>query len=530
LTPPELIRAILKAPVDLLWNGGIGTYVKASTESDSDAADPANDTLRIDGRDLRAKVVAEGGNLGLTQRGRIEFALAGGRINTDFIDNSAGVDSSDREVNIKILLANAIRTKALARSRRNALLAAMTEEVATLVLASNYAQTQALSVMVAKAHERVGEHARLIRVLVSKGVLNRSIEYLPGEDEIDERKRAGLGFTRPELAVILSYAKIDLYESLVATDITEEKHCQAEVFAYFPKRLSTRFKSSILSHRLLRQIAAMLLSSSMINRMGPSFAVRAQNDTGCNAAEVARAYAIVRELFDTRGLWRQIEALDGQLQAQVQYECFFECGRMVRRAVYWFLHRRGKNRNIEKSVERKQKEVAAVLGDLPNVLCGWSRRRFDRDTGTLESVGVPEALAERIASLRLFTQVLDVASLAHELGIDPLTVARLHFELGRGLRLDWIREQIEELHVEGHWSAMARGTLRETLGREQRDLLKTALKRAERGNHRAALAEWLAASNTGITRLKRTLDEMQASGEMDFATLSIALKEISRLN
>jgi glutamate dehydrogenase len=203
---------------------------------------------------------------------------------------------------------------------------------------------------------------------------------------------------------------------------------------------------------------------------------------------------------------------------------------MVRRAVYWFLHRRVKNRNIEKSIDRKRKEVIAVLADLPTVLCGWSQRRFDSDAGNLESVGVPKALAERIASLRLFTQVLDIAALAHELAIDPLTVARLHFELGRGLRLDWIREQIEELHVEGYWSAMARSTLRETLGREQRDLLKTVLKRAEKGNHRAALAEWLAASNTGITRLKRTLDEMQASGQMDFATLSIALKEIGRLD
>jgi glutamate dehydrogenase len=264
--------------------------------------------------------------------------------------------------------------------------------------------------------------------------------------------------------------------------------------------------------------------------MGPYFALRAQEDTGATLAAVARGYAIVRSLFETRKLWLAIEALDGKVDAQAQYDCFFECSRMIRRAVYWFLHRRVRNRNIEKSIERKQDEVSAVLADLPNALCGWSRRRFDRDTGNLESVGVPKALAERIASLRLFTQVLDIASLAHELHIDPLTVARLHFELGRGLRLDWLREQIEDLHVEGHWSAMARSTLRETLGREQLDLLKSVLKSATKGNHRAALAEWLAASNAGITRLKRTLDEMQASGQMDFATLSIALKEIAHLN
>jgi len=530
LTPPELIRAILKAPIDLLWNGGIGTYVKASTESDSDAADPASDAVRVNGNELRAKIVAEGGNLGLTQLGRIEFALAGGRINTDFIDNSAGVDSSDREVNIKILLADAIRKKSLASGRRNALLAAMTDEVAGLVLASNYAQTQALSVMVAKAYERVGEYARLIRVLETRGLLNRSLEYLPGEEDIDERKRLGAGFTRPELAVILSYAKIELYESLIASDIPDEKHCQAEILAYFPKRLGARFKKSILSHRLRREIAAMLISSSMINRMGPSFALRAQNDTGGDAGDVARAYAVVRELFDTRGIWREIENLDGQLQAQVQYECAYECSRMLRRAVYWFLHRRSKNRNIESSISRKQTGVSAVLAGLPSVLCGWSRRVFERDTGNFESVGVPKKLGERIASLRLLTQVLDIASLSHDLSIDPLTVARLHFELGRGLRLDWIREQIEELEVDGHWRAVARGTLRETLGREHRRLLHGILKSAKKGVHRAALAEWLAASKTHIARLKRTLDEMQASGPMDFATLSIALKEIGRLS
>ena len=530
LTPPELIRAVLTAPVGLLWNGGIGTYIKASTETDSDAADPANDALRVDGNALRARIVAEGGNLGLTQRGRIEFALAGGRINADFIDNSAGVDSSDREVNIKILLSDAIRKRSLVPGRRNALLAAMTDEVANLVLASNYAQTQALSIMVARAHERVGEHAQLIRVLESRGRLNRELEFLPSEEEIEERRRSGFGFTRPELAVILSYAKMDLFESLVATDIPDDKHLQSETFAYFPKRLGKRFGNSIRSHRLRREISAMLVSSSMINRMGPFFSLRLQNDTGHDAADVARAFAIVRSLFDTRRIWREIEDLDGQLQAQVQYDCFYECSRMIMRAVYWFLHRWNENRNIETSISRKRAEVSAVLADLPGVLCGWSRRRFERDAANLETVGVPKSLAERIARLRSMTQVLDIAELSRKFGVDPLIVAGLHFELGRGLRLDWIREQIEELQVEGHWSALARGALRETLGREQRALLHEVLKRARDGDHRAALVEWLAASDASIVHLKRTLDEMRTSGPMDFATLSIILKQIGRLH
>jgi glutamate dehydrogenase len=530
LTPPELIRRILKARVDLLWNGGIGTYVKSSTESHRDAADPSNDAVRIDGNEVGAKVVAEGGNLGFSQRGRIEFALAGGRINTDFIDNSGGVDCSDREVNIKILLADAIRRGDLGQNRRNALLASMTDEVAELVLASNYAQTQALSMMVTKAQERLGEHARLIRLLESRGLLNRALEFLPGEEEIEERRRQGLGFTRPELAVILSYSKIELYESLVTTDIPDEEYCQTEVFAYFPARLRKRFKKSIQSHRLRREIAAMLISSSMINRMGPFFALRAEHDTGGTAADVARAYAVVRGVFDTRELWQQIEGLDGELQAAVQYECFFECSRMIRRAVYWFLHRRHQNRNIVASISRRHEEVAAVLAALPASLCGWSRRSYEQDTENFEALGVPHRLAERIASLRLLTQVLDIAELAQEFSIDPRMVARLHFELGRGLRLDWIREQIEDLHVEGQWRAMARATLRETLGREQRILLNGILKGAPKGGYDAALAEWLAAKTVAVARLKRTLDEMQTAAQMDFATLSIALREVSRLH
>jgi glutamate dehydrogenase len=530
LTPPELIRALLQAPVDLLFSGGIGTYVKASTESHVDAADPGNDPVRVDGKNLRVKVVAEGGNLGFTQLGRIEFALAGGRINTDFIDNSAGVDTSDREVNIKILLNDAIRKRKLASRRRNSLLASMTDEVADLVLANNYAQTQALSMMVSTAHERIGEHAQLIRMLESRGLLNRTLEFLPGEEDIEERRRSGLGLTRPELAVILSDSKIELYESLIATDIPDEEHCQSEVSAYFPKRLRKRFAQSIRSHRLQREIAAMLISSSMINRMGPFFALRAENDTGADVAAVARAYAIVRGLFDTPRLWRDIEALDGQLQPQVQYDCFFECSRMLRRSVYWFLHRRDRHLNISGSVKSKRTEVDRVLAGFPDALCGWSKRSFERDAASYESLGVPRRLSERIAALRLLTQVLDIAELAHEFHIEPDTVARLHFELGRGLRLDWIREQIEDLHVEGHWRAVARSTLRETLGREQRALMHEVLERARRRDFDSALASWLAEHTASIARLRRTLDEMQASGQMDFATLSIALKEIGRLH
>ena len=280
VTPIELIRAILKCNVDLFWNGGIGTYVKASSETHADAADPANDAVRIDGKELRCRVIAEGGNLGLTQRGRVEYALAGGKLNTDFIDNSAGVDCSDREVNIKILLSQAIAAGELKAASRNQLLSAMTDEIASLVLATNYAQTQALSMMTARAPERLGEHARLIRVLETKGILDRSLEDLPTEEELLERRSAKRGLTRPELAVILSYAKIELSRSLAETDVPEDPYLGAELAAYFPRRLSRRFSNLIAAHPLRRQIIAMLIASSIVNRMGPFFVLRAQEETG----------------------------------------------------------------------------------------------------------------------------------------------------------------------------------------------------------------------------------------------------------
>jgi glutamate dehydrogenase len=282
-------------------------------------------------------------------------------------------------------------------------------------------------------------------------------------------------------------------------------------------------------HRLRRQIAAMLIASSMINRMGPSFMIRAQEDTGADTAEVTSAYAIVRNLFSTRRLWRDIEALDGRVQAAVQYDSFFEASRMVRRAVYWFLHRFPHGLDIADTIERFGPTVTEVLEVLPRVLAGVARRRFERDTREFESLGVPSALGQRVATLRLMTQVLDIAALSLEHAAEPAAVAKLHFEVGRGLRLDWLRDQIEELDVEGHWRAMARGTLRETLGQEQRAILGRILRRAAGGQLDVALADWLTRRNAQIVRMKQTFEEMQSTGQMDFATLSIALKELSRL-
>jgi glutamate dehydrogenase len=529
MTPPELIRAILTMPCDLLWNGGIGTYVKASQEAHSDAGDPVNDAVRVDGQQLRCRVVAEGGNLGFTQRGRIEYAQAGGRINTDFIDNSGGVDSSDREVNIKILLEDAIRRRALPREQRDELLAAMTDDVAGLVLADNYAQTQALSMMESRAAERLGEHARLIRVLEAQGLLDRGLEFLPTEELIEERRAARLGLTRPELAVILSYSKIELVGSLAQTDIPEDPYLGTELENYFPPRLRVPIGGLIRKHRLAREIIAMLVGGSMINRMGPFFVLRTEEETGANVAQVARAYAIVRDVFDVRRLWREIEALDYKVEARVQYDSIFQISRMVRRAVYWFLQNYARDLDIEPMVTRFRAGVLKVVGELPRLTCGRCAARFEQDLKQHTELGLPETVAEQIASLNLMTQVLDVIELAREFRLPPAEVAQLYFRLAHELKLDAIRDQIESLAVADRWRAMARATLRETLAQQQRALMRSALANHGGAHAPAALAAWLERHKAEIARVRRALDDMQASGPPDFATLSVALNEVRRL-
>ena len=529
LTPPELIRAILTAEVDLLWNGGIGTYVKAGNEPHLAAGDPTNDALRVDGAQLRCRVVGEGGNLGLTQRGRIEYALAGGRLNTDFIDNSGGVDTSDREVNIKILLRAAIDKKMLASNKRNALLAEMTDSIAEHVLADNYGQTLALSVMASRGSERLDEHARLIRVLEAKGLLDRSLECLPKEEEIDQRGKLGLGLTRPELAVLLSHSKIELSASLAASDIPDDPYCAAELVAYFPAKIAKRFEPLIGEHRLAREIVAMLISSSMINRMGSFFALRAEEETGANVARVARAYAIVRELFGIRKLWRQIEKLDYTVPADAQYESMFQISRMLRRAVYWFLQRKPKRLDIASTIEKLSPSVGSVLALLPSSVNGYAGERMSRQSAHFTKLGLPRNLAKEIAALPLMPQILDIVDTANDRGLDVEKVARLHFALGRELNLDWVRGKIEDLHVEGRWRAMARATLRENLAREQRDLLGSVLRRIGKDEPEAALSKWLSESKRQIARTEKALEEMQTADAIDFATLSVALKEIGRL-
>jgi glutamate dehydrogenase len=528
VTPNDVIKAILKAHVDLFWNGGIGTYVKATFESHSDVGDRSNDAVRIDARELNCKVIGEGGNLGLSQLGRIEFARRGGRLNTDFIDNSAGVNCSDVEVNLKILLNGAVRAKEITRAGRNRLLVQMTDEVAALVLRNNYLQSQAISTSEFQAKERLSEHAYVIRSLERSGDLNRSLEFLPSTEEIAERRKAGEGLTRPELAIILSYGKIWLYRALIHSNVPEDPYLSTELIRYFPTPVQKRFAVRLKRHRLRREIIATAITNSLINRMGPVFPVRAQDDTGADPAAIARAYSIAREVFAARYIWSRIEALDNRIPAAVQYTAMHQTTRLLRHMTYWLLENRRNDLDIERAVLRYAARVGELFRELPDVLSITEQARLRVQRSSLIEQHVPEDLAARIASLEVLHCALDLVEVAMASHFDIIYAAKAYFDLGERIGLTWIKEQIESLAAEGHWQAVARGTLRDNLYELQRKITGAVL--ACKGRDAGArVGEWIARHSAPVEALKRVVVDLRTGSPPDFATLSVALQAVRRL-
>ncbi len=528
-TPNEVIKAILKARVDLLWNGGIGTYVKASTETHADVGDRGNDAVRIDGRELNCKVIGEGGNLGLSQLGRVEFALRGGRLNTDFIDNSAGVNCSDVEVNLKILLNAAVAAKELTRAARDRLLARMTDEVAGLVLRNNYLQSQAISTAEFHAKPLLSESAYVIRAFERSGDLNRSLEFLPSDEELAERRKAGEGLTRPELATSLSYGKIWLYKALIHSDVPEDPYLSAELNRYFPRPVQQRFADRIKRHRLRREIIATAITNSLINRMGPVFPVRAQDDTGAEPAAIARAYTIAREVFAVRDIWAQIEALDNRIPAAIQYTAMHSTTRLLRHMSYWLLENLRADLDIERAVRRYAQKVGELIDALGSVLSPVEQTRLRAQRAELTEQRVPEGLSTRIASLALLHCALDLAEIATATRQTMIFTAKAYFNLGDRIGLTWIKEQVDTLAADGHWQEVARASLRDNLYALQRNITATVL--ACRGPDAVARVDhWMNLHATPLAALKRVVADLRTGGAPDFATLSVALQAVRRLS
>ncbi|MFO7276224.1 MAG: NAD-glutamate dehydrogenase [Pseudomonadota bacterium] len=528
-TPQEVIRAILRMPVDLLWNGGIGTYVKASDETHAEIGDRANDSVRVNGCELRARVVGEGGNLGFSQRGRIEYALSGGRINTDFIDNSGGVNASDVEVNLKILLNPLEQSGRLRRAERNRLLARMTDEVAGLVLRNNYLQSQALSILELQSAARLGEYQQFIRTLERAGELDRALEFLPSDEEFAERRKRGIGLTRPELAIVLAYGKIWLNRLLIASDVPEDPYLSHELERYFPGPVRERFSRALRSHRLRREIIATATTNSLVNRMGPTFVMRAQEQTGADVAQVARAYTAAREIFEMRQLWARIEALDNRVPARLQYSMMYETSRLLRHMSYWLLAYRRRELQVDRAVAEFRRGVRTLESAIGRLLVGAERERYESVRRAHIEAGVPAELAGRIASLEAHNASLDIVDLAAQRGVSVEEAARVYFEVGARVGLDWLRDQIERLSVDGPWQAVARTGLRDSAFRIHRRLAERVLTRTERGSAEERVNAWTMSVEKLLDHWQRTLADMRAAGSADFATLSVGVDALRKL-
>ncbi|WP_199098649.1 NAD-glutamate dehydrogenase domain-containing protein [Dyella sp. ASV21] len=528
LAPSDLLSAILKAPVDLLWNGGIGTYVKASSETHADVGDRANNALRINGGELRCKVVGEGGNLGFTQKGRIEAAQHGVLLNTDFIDNSAGVDTSDHEVNIKILLGDAVQRNELTLEQRNTLLASMTDEVGQLVLWDNYRQNQAITLMEHQSVHRIGSMAHFIRMLESEGLLDRQVENLPGEAELTERKTRGIGMTRPELSVLLSYDKIKLYQQLLESDVPEDAYLSKELVRYFPEPLHTKYADHMQRHRLKREIIATAVTNSTINRMGATFMMRMQEDTGQGPAAIAKAYTAAREILGARELWSEIEALDSKVAEGTQIDAILQIWSLLRHLTRWLLNRPGGTLDINANVERYQAGVMELWAALPNALTETGKADFSTSQEKWEGLGLPAELSLRLARIPELRAMLDIVEVAQQSGQPITQVAGVFYELGESLDLEWLRSQIEALPVEGAWHAQARGSLLDELNHQHRALALQVLSMTADAKGISPVQAWLQRDDATLKYTRNMLAEILTQNA-DYPIASVAVRRLAQL-
>ncbi len=528
LAPQALIRLLLTAEYDLLWNGGIGTYVKAASESHSDVGDLANNPVRVDGRDLRCRVVGEGGNLGLTQRGRIEFALNGGRINTDFIDNSAGVACSDHEVNIKILLNQAVGAGHLTVGQRNDLLRQMTDEVEALVLRSNYLQTQALSMMESMTSKRLGAEAHFITMFEHQGVIDRDLEDLPDEEELRERVARGLGLTRPELAVLFSFSKITLYQDLVDSEVPEDPYLSRELEDYFPEPLRGPYAELMQEHRLKREIIATRVTNNLVNRMGAYFASRIKEDTGASSAAVAKAFTVAREIFEARPIWHALEKLDNDVDAEVQNRVYLELWNLLRQTTRRLIMLPGGyDLDISSKVNRFAPGMADFRTALERMLTEEELDAMRTRTAEYETEGFEPTFARRCASLGWMYSSLDVVDEARNLDLDVERVGRIYFSLFDELCLRWLRDSVEDLSVEKQWHAHARGNLRDELFSHHRILARRIL--TEHRDEDDPIAAWFARHDAAVGRTRLMLEEMRATSVQDYPTMQVAIHGLGQL-
>ena len=529
LTPDELITVVLRAPVDLLWNGGIGTYVKAADESHADVGDKANDYVRVDGRDLRVKILGEGGNLGVTQRGRIEFAAAGGRIYTDAIDNAAGVDCSDHEVNIKILLDQVVAAGDLTVAQRNEFLADMTDEVAALVLANNYNQTQALSTARSELASMADVHARYMASLENRGLLNRELESLPDAEEMADRRQGGLGLTTPELAVLLAYTKNTLASTLLESAVPDDDVFDSLLIDYFPTPMRERFSEQIRSHRLRREIIANRLANLVVDRGGTSMVYRLTQETSAPGHDVAAAHMAAWEIFALDDLSQSVNALESVLSAERQLEIHLAGRQLAERATRMLVRSRPYPFSASSAIGDLAAPVQEVLVDLPDHLVGTLGRDFAASVEELSAAGMPEAMARRVVSLEPSLAALDIVEVSGSSGVATGTVAAVHFEIADELDLLWLRDRVLDLPRDTQWASLARLDLRGDLYSDHRLLTAQVVGDTPGVDPQELVSRWMQKHHAPVGHYRDTIAAIRAAGPTDLTTLLVASREVRSL-
>ncbi|MBV1789151.1 NAD-glutamate dehydrogenase [Marinobacterium sp. D7] len=538
LAPSDLISALLRSRVDLIWNGGIGTYVKASFESHADVGDKANDSLRIDGRDLRCRVLGEGGNLGFTQLGRIEFSLNGGACNTDFIDNAGGVDCSDHEVNIKILLNEVVENGDLTVKQRNNFLRDMTDEVARLVLQNNYSQTLAISLAQDNVRRAVDDYRRLINELESSGRLVRTLEFIPADDAIVERRERGGSLTRPELSVLISYVKAELKEVLTGSWLSDNPYIAREILGAFPQALVDRYNEQVDRHRLRAEILATQVANGMINRMGITFPLRMQQATGRDIADIAASYIAARDIFGMDRLWGRMEQLDNRVPAKMLQGMMADLQRLVRRAANWILNTYRQQLDPAQLVDQFRPGVESMSMTLAERLTGEPLAAWQARYDELEQEGVPPELAVQAASFDSLYTLLGIIATEQQTGEPLARVADVYFMLGDRLDLYRVDRQIKAMKQDSHWKSLARDGFREELNTQQRAITHSVLTRScgdevaegeEVLPSQICVERWLAANEVLLARWNQVLSDLGAVSEPDSAVFAVAIRELVEL-
>ncbi len=529
ITPDELIKYMLTAEIDLLWNGGIGTYIKSKAESNDAVGDKANDNLRVNGNDVAFKVIGEGGNLGLTQLGRIECAKNAVRLNSDSIDNSAGVDCSDHEVNIKIVLDKAVVSGDLTTTNRNKLLESMTDDVAKLVLRDNELQTQAITIAQLQGHTLLEFQGKLMDDLERRGYLDREIEFLPSAEEISRRHIASEGLTRPEISVLLAYSKIVLYEDLLKSNVPDAPYYKEDLLRYFPKKIQDKYRKQIEQHPLRREIIATSVTNSIINRVGSSLFHHLKEDTGLGICDIARAYTITRDVFDLRYFWDEISQIE-QIDVTSCNELYMEVQNIVERASLWFLRQHSQPLKVDKVVKDFAPGVKSLYGCLEKILPTALKKVFNLRLNRYIDAGVKEPLARKLAGLEAMSSACDIVEVAAKADLKVNVVGKVYFELGARLNLSWMRRSLLRLGNHSYWQRISNKTLIDEIYDQQRrltsEVIKHLCKDSECSN---STTVWIEENENQIARYDEFIKDLKAHEAIDFSMLIVAIRKIKEI-